>query len=132
MKIRSVLFYAFAGFLAYTALIKPDNTDPTVVNYEEPLPMELAAYGEPSEGAKIMNAAKIMGRDYAWKHVAGGGERLPCLFAAGVVADNILVKYHFGDEAEFKLKAAAVKECANVAENNGYILKGKVFVKRDY
>ena len=34
-----------------------------------------------------MNAAKIMGRDYAWKHVKE--DRLPCLFAAGVVADNI-------------------------------------------
>ena len=125
----NILWWAFVGFMAYATLIEPDNTDPAVVNYEEPLPMELANYGEPGEGAKIMNAAKIMGRDYAWKHVKE--DRLPCLFAAGVVADNILVKYHFSNETEFKLKAAAVRECANVAENNGFVLVGRVFEKRN-
>lgn len=48
----NILWWAFVGFMAYATLIKPDNTDPAVVNYEEPLPMELANYGEPGEGRK--------------------------------------------------------------------------------
>lgn len=117
--------YAFVGFLAYTTLIKPENIDHNVVNYEEPVPMELAVH---EEARKIINAAEIIGRDYAWKHVRD--DELHCLRAAGLVADKLLVKYNFGEEVNFKLKAAAVKECANVAKNNGFILVGNVFAER--
>ena len=127
MKLGNVLFYAFAGLLAYKAgLFKDANVADNVVDYKDPAPIELIDYDAP----KLLNKAEIIGRDYAGEHVRDG--ELHCLHAAGLVADKLLVKYNFGEEARLYLKGAAVRECANVAENNGYILKGKVFIKRDY
>ena len=127
MKMRNVLFYAFAGLLAYKAgLFKDANVADNVVDYKDPAPVELIDYDAP----KLVNKAEIIGRDYAWAHIKD--DEINCLMAAGKVADKLLVEYDLGDEARLHLKKAAVKECANVAENNGYILKGKVFLKRDY
>lgn len=127
MKLRNVLFYAFAGLLAYKAgLFKDANVADNVVDYKDPAPIELIDYDAP----KLVNKAEIIGRDYAWEHVKN--DELHCLHAAGLVADKLLVKYNFSDEARLYLKEAAVRECANVAKNNGYVLVGKVFVKRDY
>lgn len=127
MKLRNVLFYAFAGLLAYKAgLFKDANVADSVADYKDPAPVELINYDAP----KLLNKAEIIGRDYAWEHVRD--DELHCLHAAGLVADKLLIKYNFGEEARLYLKGAAVKECANVAENNGYILKGKVFIKSDY
>lgn len=127
MKLRNVLFYAFAGLLAYKAgLFKDANVADNVVDYKDPAPIELIDYDAP----KLLNKAEIIGRDYAWEHVRD--DELHCLHAAGLVADKLLIKYNFGEEARLYLKEGAVRECANVAENNGYILKGKVFIKSDY
>lgn len=124
MKMRNVLFYAFAGLLAYKAgFFKDANVTDNVVDYRDPAPIELIDYDAP----KLVNKAEIIGRDYAWEHVRDG--ELHCLHAAGLVADKLLVKYNFGEEARLHLKGVAVRECANVAKNNSFTLVGKVFVK---
>ena len=124
MKMRNVLFYAFAGLLAYKAgLFKDANVADNVVDYKDPAPIELIDYDAP----KLVNKAEIIGRDYAWQHVKD--DELHCLHAAGLVADKLLVKYNFGEDARLYLKEAAVRECANVAKNNSFALVGKVFVK---
>lgn len=125
MKMGNVLFYAGAFFAAYH-FGWFDNDNDYVAPVEEPAPYELAVH---DEARKIINEAELIGRDYAWKHVKD--DELHCLHAAGLVADNLLVKYNFGEEVNFKLKAAAIKECANVAKNNGFILKGNVFIDKD-
>ena len=125
MKMRNVLFYAFAGLLAYKAgLFKDANVADNVVDYKDPAPIELINYDAP----KLVNKAEIIGRDYAWEHIKD--DEINCLMAAGKVADKLLVKYNLEDEAKLHLKKAAVKECANVAKNNGYVLVGKVFVAK--
>lgn len=125
MKLRNVLFYAFAGLLAYKAgLFKDANVADNVVDYRDSAPSELIDY----DASKLVNKAEIIGRDYAWEHVKD--DEINCLLAAGKVADKLLIKYHFDDEARLYLKKAAVKECANVAKNNGYVLVGKVFVAK--
>lgn len=125
MKLRNVLFYAFAGLLAYKAgLFKDANVADNVVEYKDPAPVGLINYDAP----KLINKAEIIGRDYAWEHIKD--DEINCLMAAGKVADKLLVEYDLGDEARFHLKKAAVKECANVAKNNGYVLVGKVFVAK--
>ena len=125
MKMRSVLFYAFAGLLAYKAgLFKDANVADNVADYKDPAPIELINYDAP----KLVNKAEIIGRDYAWEHIKD--DEINCLMAAGKVADKLLVKYNLGDEAKLHLKKAAVKECANVAKNNGCVLVGKVFVAK--
>lgn len=125
MKMHNVLFYAFAGLLAYKAgLFEDANVGGNVRNYEaDPVPVELIDYDAP----KLINKAEIIGRDHAWEHV--GDAEINCLMAAGKVADELLVKYNFGEEARLHLKKAAVGECANVARNNSFALVGKVFVK---
>lgn len=123
----NILWWVFVGFMVYVILIKLDNIDLVVVNYEEFLFMEFVNYGELGEGVKIMNVVKIMGCDYVWKYVKE--DRLLCLFVVGVVVDNILVKYYFSNEIEFKFKVVVVRECVNVVENNGFVLVGRVFEK---
>ena len=125
MKMRSVLFYAFAGLLAYKAgLFKDANVADNVADYKDPAPIELINYDAP----KLVNKAEIIGRDYAWEHIKD--DEINCLMAAGKVADKLLVKYNLGDEAKLHLKKAAVKECAHVAKNNSCVLDGKVFVAK--
>ena len=125
MKMRNVLFYAFAGLLAYKAgFFKDANVADNVVKYEDPAPVELINHDAP----KLVNKAEIIGRDYAWEHIKD--DEINCSMAAGKVADKLLIKYNLGDEAKLHLKKAAVKECANVAKNNGYVLVGKVFVAK--
>lgn len=125
MKMRNVLFYAIAGLLAYKAgLFEDANVAGNFAKYKDPAPIELIDYDAP----KLVNKAEIIGRDYAWGHIKD--DEINCLMAAGKVADELLVKYNFGDEARLHLKKAAIRECANVAKNNGYALVGKVFVAK--